>query len=187
MDTILNWSDLNVKDIEKATAEVVCNELKQCLNVIISHNLLIRVRGLTLAENLAAQTIRESSEIEVFEAIAKAVTEKRNLDKDIAEITGTTGDMNKHAKYYIELLHYGLVEPKLSYDKIAWLSEHHPTVVLRLCYKIMELTGVGSAIVKKKLPGSSEETTNSTPCSASQKNLEKPLEKLIPKYSDKKK
>lgn len=183
MNQILNWADLNTKDVQQATAEVICNELKQCLRKETKDDLVFKVRALTLAENLAAQALRDSSEIEVFEALAKAFTNKGNLEEKIKELIGASGEMNKQTKFYMEIVHLGVVEPKLDYEKIAWIATHFPTVVLRLCHKIMGLTGSGSMMIKKKLSGSSEKTDVSTPSSALQKNLEKPLEKLTQESS----
>lgn len=179
MNQALNWADLNTKDIQQATAEVICNELKPCLRKETKDDLVIKVRALTLAENLAAQALRDSSEIEVFEALAKAFAnnERNNLEDKLKELAGASGQMNKQTKFFMEILHLGVIEPVLDYEKIAWLSTHFPTVVLRLCYKIIELTGTGSQMAKKKLNGCSEKTDSSTPFSASPKNLEKPSAK----------
>lgn len=175
----LEWASFNLQQVELATADVVCNELRPALKVQTKGDIIFKVRALTLAETQSCRSVRDSTLMEALEEFQHATIEenKTSLKEAFSKLTGAANEGNKDFRFIVSMLEVGLVAPKMDMQDILELSKKFNVVALRLWQEITRLTGIGSEAVKKKSDTSSGKTTNSTVSSALPENSEKPLQR----------
>ena len=148
-------------ELKQKEEEFEANELRLLFpNIPKDERIVIKIRALTGAEFYKVSEMHKPNQFALM--LIKAL-EEGNINEGAEAIKEALNkaDQNPEYKFRIEVLVLGTVEPRFNHAQAVKLFQHFPVVAHRITERILELTGSGSELKKKKQDSDTSKTKRS--------------------------